>query len=191
MPRPYQHGFGPSWILLGRWDQACNCHEWRDARQILESTVKSFFWGNELFLKSALCVTAKRFLKCCRDQLEALKALAKPLSVVDSQSATRRRSEYREVLQGMCELKLDIDPSWWKYLLQGSMWTEEGNGTMTSQAPVSQTESFPNRNPAGISNSAIAYQLLLGHTQETTTDPEKPGSQSYYHSGAIRHLLER
>jgi hypothetical protein len=110
MPRPYQHGPGPSWILLGRWDQACNCHEWRDARQILENTVKTWFCRNELFLRSALYVTAERFLKYCRDQLEALKALAKPLSVVGSQSATRHRNEYREVFQGMCELKLDIDP---------------------------------------------------------------------------------
>jgi hypothetical protein len=71
------------------------------------------------------------------------------------------------------------------------MWTEEGNGTLTSQAPVSQFESSSNHNPAGVSNSSpMTHQSLLGLAQGTTTDLDYQGFMTQCHSGpALQSLM--
>lgn len=78
-------------------------------------------------------------------------------------------------------------------LWQGSMWTEEGNETLNSQAPVSQFESSSNHNPAGVSNSSpTTHQSLLGLAQGATTDLDYQEFITQYHSElALQHLLKR
>ncbi|KAH7381992.1 hypothetical protein BKA64DRAFT_684716, partial [Cadophora sp. MPI-SDFR-AT-0126] len=107
------------------WATACNAQKWNDSKRILyqgccESPKP---WG-KLFLECAMIVIAEFHLKGHKDRFEKFSVSMDSLDVAEFGVVKTKLKDYIAILSDFNDTRLDVDPLWYKYLIQIAKWNE-------------------------------------------------------------------
>lgn len=107
------------------WATAYNAPKWNDAKRILyQGCCESLKPWGKLFLGCALVVIAECHLRGHKDRCEKLSARMDHLDVAELEVVKKTLKEYIAILSDFNDTRLDVDPLWYKYLVQIAKWNE-------------------------------------------------------------------